>query len=134
LVGEVFEVRTQVDRDLTTVSGFDRLLRVYKNLGRHSNINLGNAPNKITANISTIQTKELAKAALMETKRRLAEQAEQKEKEGESEESEMITTEIQRDLEETSVHRPPKKPPKKRGRSKVREGGAGGCSHKELLK
>jgi hypothetical protein len=46
----------------------------------------------------------------------------------------MITAEIQRDLEETSVHCPPKKPLKNRRRSKVREGGAGGCSHKELLK
>jgi hypothetical protein len=70
----------------------------------------------------------------METKKRLVEHAEQKEKEGESEESEMITAEIQRDLEETSVHCPPKKPLKNRRRSKVREGGAGGCSHKELLK
>jgi hypothetical protein len=36
LVGEVFEVRTQVDRDLTTVSRVDRLLGLNKNLGRHS--------------------------------------------------------------------------------------------------
>jgi hypothetical protein len=35
LVGEVFEVRTQVDRDLTTVSRVDRQLRLIKNLGRH---------------------------------------------------------------------------------------------------
>jgi hypothetical protein len=47
----------------------------------------------------------------METKKRLAEQ---KEKEGVLEESEMITAEIQRELEENSAHRPPKKPPKKR--------------------
>jgi hypothetical protein len=36
LVGEVFEVRTQVDRDLTTVSRVDRRLGLIKNLGRHS--------------------------------------------------------------------------------------------------
>jgi hypothetical protein len=30
LVGEVFEVRTQVDRDLTTVSKVDRPLRLIK--------------------------------------------------------------------------------------------------------
>jgi hypothetical protein len=36
LVGEVFEVRTQVDRDLTIVSRVDRQLRLIKNLGRHS--------------------------------------------------------------------------------------------------
>jgi hypothetical protein len=35
LVGEVFEVRTQVDRDLTTVSRVDRQLRLIKNPGRH---------------------------------------------------------------------------------------------------
>jgi hypothetical protein len=36
LVGEVFEVKTQVDRDLTTVSIVDRQLRLIKNMGRHS--------------------------------------------------------------------------------------------------
>jgi hypothetical protein len=36
LVGEFFEVRTQVDRDLTTVSRVDRRLGLIKNLGRHS--------------------------------------------------------------------------------------------------
>jgi hypothetical protein len=35
LVGEFFEVRTQVDRDLTTVSQVDRWLGLIKNLGRH---------------------------------------------------------------------------------------------------
>jgi hypothetical protein len=35
-VGEVFEVRTQVDRDLTTVSRVDRRLRLIKNLGHHT--------------------------------------------------------------------------------------------------
>jgi hypothetical protein len=35
LVGEFFEVRTQVDRDLTTVSRVDRQLGLIKNLGRH---------------------------------------------------------------------------------------------------
>jgi hypothetical protein len=35
LVGEVFEVRTHVDRDLTTVSRVDQQLRLIKNLGRH---------------------------------------------------------------------------------------------------
>jgi hypothetical protein len=34
LVGEVFGVTTQVDRDLTTVSGVDRRLGLIKNLGR----------------------------------------------------------------------------------------------------
>jgi hypothetical protein len=35
LVGEVYKVRTQVDRDLTTISSFDRLLWLNKNLGCH---------------------------------------------------------------------------------------------------
>jgi hypothetical protein len=35
LVGEVFGVRTQVDRDLTIVSKVDRQLGLNKNLGRH---------------------------------------------------------------------------------------------------
>jgi hypothetical protein len=34
LVGEFFEVRTQVDRDLTTVSEVDRRLGLIKNVGR----------------------------------------------------------------------------------------------------
>jgi hypothetical protein len=38
LVGEVFEVRTQADRDLTTVSRVDRLLGLNKNLGRHNQV------------------------------------------------------------------------------------------------
>jgi hypothetical protein len=41
LVGEVFEVRTQVDRDLTIVSRVDRQLRLIKNLGRHTTQLLG---------------------------------------------------------------------------------------------
>jgi hypothetical protein len=49
-----------------------------------SNINLGNAPEKIFATTSTIQAKELAKATLMVTKKRLAKHAKQKEIEGES--------------------------------------------------
>jgi hypothetical protein len=36
LVGEVFEVSTQVDRDLTTVSRVYRRLGLIKNPGRHS--------------------------------------------------------------------------------------------------
>jgi hypothetical protein len=36
LVGEFFEVRSQVDRDLTTVSRVDRQLGLIKNLGRHN--------------------------------------------------------------------------------------------------
>jgi hypothetical protein len=36
LVGEFFEVRTQVDRDLTIVSRVDRPLGLIKNLGCHS--------------------------------------------------------------------------------------------------
>jgi hypothetical protein len=36
LVGEFFEVRAQVDRDLTTVSRVDRRLGLIKNLGRHN--------------------------------------------------------------------------------------------------
>jgi hypothetical protein len=35
LVSGVFEVRTQVDRDLTTISGVDQRLWLIKNLGRH---------------------------------------------------------------------------------------------------
>jgi hypothetical protein len=35
LVCEFFEVRTQVDRDLTTVSWVDRRLGLIKNLGHH---------------------------------------------------------------------------------------------------
>jgi hypothetical protein len=38
LVGEFFEVKTQVDRDLTTVSRVDRRLGIIKNLGRHSGL------------------------------------------------------------------------------------------------
>jgi hypothetical protein len=38
LVGEFFEVRAQVDRDLTTVSRVDRLLGLIKNLGRHTEL------------------------------------------------------------------------------------------------
>jgi hypothetical protein len=36
LVGEFFEVRAQVDRDLTTVSRVDQRLGLIKNLGRHT--------------------------------------------------------------------------------------------------
>jgi hypothetical protein len=36
LVGEFFEVRAQVDRDLTTVSRVDRRLGLIKNMGCHS--------------------------------------------------------------------------------------------------
>jgi hypothetical protein len=36
LIGEVFEVRTQVDHDLSTVSRVDRQLGLNKNLGHHS--------------------------------------------------------------------------------------------------
>jgi hypothetical protein len=36
LVGEFFEVRAQVDRDLTTVCRVDRRLGLIKNPGRHS--------------------------------------------------------------------------------------------------
>jgi hypothetical protein len=93
-----------------------------------SSINLGNAPKKINASISTIQAKELSKVDLMATKKRLEEQAKQKEIEGESEISKMANAESQADLEEAPTHRPPKKPPKKRGRSKVREGEDAGCS------
>jgi hypothetical protein len=97
-----------------------------------SNINLGNAPEKINAAISTIQAKELAKATLMATKKRLEDQADQKNKlEGGPEESEMHTADTQRNLEETAVHRPPKKPPKRRGRSRAREGGAEDHWHNE---
>jgi hypothetical protein len=70
---------------------------LFEQIASASNINLGNAPEKITSNIATIQAKELAKATLMETKKRLAEQAEQKEKEGVSEESETITADKQRE-------------------------------------
>jgi hypothetical protein len=37
LVGEIFEVRTQVDCDLTIVSRVDRQFRLIKNLGHHNN-------------------------------------------------------------------------------------------------
>jgi hypothetical protein len=33
-----FEVRAQVDRDLSTVDYFDRLLGLIKNLGRHTGL------------------------------------------------------------------------------------------------
>jgi hypothetical protein len=36
LVGEFFEVRTQIYRDLTTFSRVDRRLGLIKNLGRHT--------------------------------------------------------------------------------------------------
>jgi hypothetical protein len=35
LIGEFFEVRAQVDRDLATVNRVDRRLGLIKNLGRH---------------------------------------------------------------------------------------------------
>jgi hypothetical protein len=35
-VSEFFEVIAQVDRDLTTVDYFDRLLGLIKNVGRHT--------------------------------------------------------------------------------------------------
>jgi hypothetical protein len=38
-----FEVRAQVDRDLTTVSSVDRLLGLIKNLGRHTHRRGGEA-------------------------------------------------------------------------------------------
>jgi hypothetical protein len=38
LIGEFFELRTQVDRDLTIVSRVDRRLGLIKNLGRHMNV------------------------------------------------------------------------------------------------
>jgi hypothetical protein len=64
----------------------------------------------------------------METKKRLADQADQKKRlEGGSKESEMSTADMQGDLEETSVHCPPKK----RGRAREREGGAEGRCHNE---
>jgi hypothetical protein len=89
-----------------------------------SNINLGNAPEKITTTITTIQAKELAKAALMATKKRLADQADQKEKiEGDLEENELHSADTQRNIEGTATHRPPKKPPKKEGdQGQKREG------------
>jgi hypothetical protein len=54
-------------------------------LALYSNIKLGDDPGKINASISTIQAKELAKVALMVTKKRLEEgaQAEQSDLEGE---------------------------------------------------
>jgi hypothetical protein len=41
LVGEFFEVRAQVDRDLTTVSRVDRRLGLIKNLGHHNASSFG---------------------------------------------------------------------------------------------
>jgi hypothetical protein len=38
LVGELFEVRTQVDRDLTSVSRVDQRLGLIKNLGCHNTL------------------------------------------------------------------------------------------------
>jgi hypothetical protein len=68
----------------------------------------------------------------MATKKRLEDQADQKNKlEGGPEESEMHTADTQRNLEETAVHRPPKQPPKRRGRSRAREGGAEDHCHNE---
>jgi hypothetical protein len=46
---------------------------LFEQIASASNINLGNVLEKITANIATIQAKELAKATLMETIKRLAE-------------------------------------------------------------
>jgi hypothetical protein len=93
-----------------------------------SNIKLGNAPGKVNASISTIQAKELAKITLMATKKRLEEQAKQKELEGDSGAGELANTERHADSEEVPSHRPPKKPPKKRGKTKVREVEAADCS------
>jgi hypothetical protein len=44
LVDEFFEVRTQVDRDLTIVSWVDRRLGLIKNLGRHIGMNQNKRP------------------------------------------------------------------------------------------
>jgi hypothetical protein len=44
LVGEFFEVRTQVDHDLTTVSIVDRRLGLIKKLGRRSNTTAAMTP------------------------------------------------------------------------------------------
>jgi hypothetical protein len=93
-----------------------------------SNIKLGNAPAKINASISTIQAKELAKITLMATKKRVEEQAKQKDLEGDSGAAEFANTERHADPEEVPSHRPPKKPPKKRGKSKVREVESADCS------
>jgi hypothetical protein len=93
-----------------------------------SNIKLGNAPGKVNASISTIQAKELAKITIMATKKRLEEQANQKELEGDPGAGELANTERHADSEEVPSHRPPKKPPKKRGKTKVREAEAADCS------
>jgi hypothetical protein len=99
-------------------------------LALSSNIKLGDDPGKINASISTIQAKELAKVALMATKKRLEEkaQAEQSDLEGEPVAGALTNAELQADPEKGSKHRPPKKPPKKRGRSKARDGVAAECS------
>jgi hypothetical protein len=93
-----------------------------------SSIKLGDAPEKTNASISTIQAKELAKVTLMATKKRLEEQAKQKDLEGGSKAGELVNAEWQTGPEEVPSHRPPKKPPKKRGKSKVREDEAADCS------
>jgi hypothetical protein len=49
LVGEFFEVRSQVDRDLTIVSRVDRRLGLIKNLGHHSEPSSG-GPNADNSN------------------------------------------------------------------------------------
>jgi hypothetical protein len=98
-----------------------------------SNIKLGDDPGKINASISTIQAKELAKVALMKTKKRLEDkvQVEKSDLEGGPVADALINAELQADPEKGSKHRPPKKPPKKRGRPAVRdrEGVAAECSH-----
>jgi hypothetical protein len=43
LVDEFFEVRTQVDLDLTTVNRVDRRLGLIKNLGRHNQMDVKSA-------------------------------------------------------------------------------------------
>jgi hypothetical protein len=52
LVGEVFGVMTQVNRDLTTVSRVDRRLGLIKNLGCHSS-----RPKKELKNHPPLQSK-----------------------------------------------------------------------------
>jgi hypothetical protein len=50
LVGEFFKVRTQVDRDLTSVSRVDRRLGLNKNLGHHKSTmtkSMKNGPSKV---------------------------------------------------------------------------------------
>jgi hypothetical protein len=98
-------------------------------LASASNIKLGDTAEKVSASISTIQAKEIATAALMAAKKRVAEQKQDSVIEGGQlkEQNIVPNAEVEKVIEETTKEgesenvRPPKKPPRKRGSTKQRK-------------